>query len=141
MDQVPGQPDLPEVCGRGGLRSGGEPRAVPPVDQTWVSKFVASPLAIECSIISNFLLNNFWTFKDRNARGGIWTKAAKFKGVSLLALSVSYTTFILLTMSFPQTPAYIHQFLAIIPATLVNYFLNSYWTFKARAAADSAQPS
>ena len=100
-----------------------------------LSKYLASPISIECSIISNFLLNNFWTFKDRNARGSLWTKAAMFKGVSLLALGVSYSTFVLLNLAFPRTPAYIHQFLAIIPATLVNYFLNSYWTFKARAAA------
>ena len=97
-----------------------------------LSKYAASPISIEVSIISNFFLNNFWTFKERNARGSLWTKGVKFKGVSLLALSVSYTAFIILTVTFPQTPAYIHQLLAIIPATLVNYFLNSYWTFKAR---------
>jgi len=100
-----------------------------------LSKYVASPISIECSIISNFFLNNFWTFKDRQARGSLWTKAAKFKGVSLLALGVSYTAFVLLTLLLPQAPAYVPQFLAIIPATLVNYFLNSYWTFKARSQA------
>ena len=102
-----------------------------------LSKYLASPISIEGSIISNFLLNNFWTFKDRNARGSLWTKAAMFKGVSLLALGVSYSTFVLLSLAFPRTPSYIHQFLAIIPATLVNYFLNSSCTFKARAAADN----
>jgi dolichol-phosphate mannosyltransferase len=75
--------------------------------------------------------------QDRHAWGSLWTKAAMFKGVSLLALGVSYSAFILLNLVFPRTPAYIHQLLAIIPATLVNYFLNSYWTFKARAAADN----
>lgn len=97
-----------------------------------LSKYVASPISIEFSIITNFLLNNFWTFKGRNARGSIWAKGVKFKGVSLLALTVSYTAFIILNLLFPHWPAYSHQFLAIIPATLVNYFLNSYWTFKAR---------
>ncbi len=97
-----------------------------------LSKYLASPISIEGSIISNFLLNNFWTFRHRNARGNFWTKAAKFKGVSLVALGVSYSAFVILSVLFPRTPAYIHQFLAIFPATLVNYFLNSYWTFKAR---------
>ena len=95
-----------------------------------LSKYLASPLAIEGSIISNFILNNFWTFKDRNAPGTIWARAVKFKGVSLLALGVSYATFILLALLFPGTPPYIPQLLAILPATLVNYFLNSSWTFK-----------
>ena len=97
-----------------------------------LSKYLASPLSIEGSIISNFLLNNFWTFRHRQARGSFWTKAAKFKGVSLVALGVSYSAFVILNVLSPRTPAYIHQFLAIFPATLVNYFLNSYWTFKAR---------
>ncbi len=101
-----------------------------------LSKYLASPLSIEASIISNFLLNNFWTFRHRQARGSIWTKAAKFKGVSLVALGVSYSAFVILNVLFPRTPAYIHQFLAIFPATLVNYFLNSYWTFKARKTRD-----
>lgn len=40
-----------------------------------VHKLLASPVAIELSIISNFLLNNYWTFRDRalvgkNAFGG-----------------------------------------------------------------------
>ena len=100
-----------------------------------LSKYLASPISIECAMISNFILNNFWTFKDRHARGSIWTKAAKFKGVSLLALGVSYGAFVLLNLLSPRTPAYILQFLAIFPATLVNYFLNSYWTFKARKSA------
>ena len=30
-----------------------------------VHKLLASPLAIELSIISNFLLNNYWTFAER----------------------------------------------------------------------------
>lgn len=33
-----------------------------------LNKFVASPLAIEVSIIWNFLLNNYWTFKERRTR-------------------------------------------------------------------------
>jgi len=27
-------------------------------------------------------------------------------------------------------PPQVHQLIGIIPATLVNYFLNSYWTFR-----------
>jgi dolichol-phosphate mannosyltransferase len=98
-----------------------------------LSQYIASPISIECSITSNFILNNFWTFKDRNARGTIWGKAVKFKAISLLALCVSYPTFVLLVLLFPRTPPYIHQLLAILPAILVNYFLNSSWTLKRQA--------
>jgi dolichol-phosphate mannosyltransferase len=95
-----------------------------------LNKFIASPLAVELSIINNFLWNNYWTFKDRNTPGHLLVRGVKFKGVSLLALGVSFTTFLLLSYLFPGPPAYVHQAIAIIPATAVNYFLNAYWTFK-----------
>jgi dolichol-phosphate mannosyltransferase len=101
-----------------------------------LSKYIASPLAIEVSIVNNFLLNNYWTFKHRNASGTILLKGLKFKSVSLLALIISYISFLLFNFIFPATPAYVNQAMAIIPATVVNYFLNFYWTFK-----DKSRPS
>ena len=54
----------------------------------------------------------------------------KFNLVSLLSLVLSYGTFILLSSLFPDVAPQVHQLIGIIPATLVNYFLNSYWTFR-----------
>ncbi len=95
-----------------------------------LNKFIASPISIELSIISNFLLNNYWTFAYRNNEDKLHLKGLKFNVVSLLALGVSYSTFILLTLLFPNIMPQIHQAIGIIPATVVNYLLNSYWTFK-----------
>jgi len=95
-----------------------------------VNKYWASPIAIEVSIISNFLLNNYWTFQGRNRRDRVRVKGLKFNAVSLVSLGVSYGTFVVLSWLFPSTPPQVHQLIGIIPATLVNYFLNSYWTFR-----------
>ncbi len=95
-----------------------------------VNKFLASPLAIELSILSNFLFNNFWTFSDRETGDKIHIRGLKFNIISLVALAVSYSTFLLLTMLNPGGVPQIHQAIGIVPATLINYFLNSYWTFK-----------
>lgn len=95
-----------------------------------MNKFVASPVAIEVSIVSNFLLNNYWTFRRRNIKDRIRVRGLKFNAVSLLALLVSYGTFVALSISFPNVAPQIHQLVGIVPATLLNYFLNSYWTFK-----------
>lgn len=95
-----------------------------------INKYLASPLAIELSIISNFLLNNYWTFRWRNTLGRIRVRGLKFNIVSLLSLVLSYGTFVLLSSKYPHVAPQIHQFIGIIPATLVNYFLNSYWTFR-----------
>ena len=48
--------------------------------------------------------------------------------VSLLALGVSYGSFLVLLL--PRVAPVWLQGLAIVPAVLVNYFLNSYWTFR-----------
>ncbi len=95
-----------------------------------INKYLASPLAIELSIVSNFMFNNYWTFRARNSADRIRVRGIKFNLVSLLSLIVSYGTFILLTANFPHVVPQVHQLIGIIPATLVNYFMNSRWTFK-----------
>jgi dolichol-phosphate mannosyltransferase len=94
------------------------------------AKYIASPIAIELSIIWNFLLNNFWTFRDRANNGRTVDKGLRFNVVSVIALGVSYSTFLILSKSFPGELPHVHQAVSIIPATFVNYFLNSYWTFQ-----------
>jgi len=95
-----------------------------------LNKFVASPVAIELSIVWNFLLNNAWTFRDRRTAGRFHVKGLKFNAVSLVALAVSYTTFVALSFRFPSFPAQLSQLAGIVPATLANYALNTIWTFK-----------
>jgi dolichol-phosphate mannosyltransferase len=95
-----------------------------------LSKFIASPIAIELSIITNFLLNNYWTFSERDMNDKIHIRGLKFNIISFVALAVSYTTFLILSMLNPSGIPQVHQAAGIIPATLINYFLNSYWTFR-----------
>ena len=102
---------------------------------TWLlglgmNRFLASPIAIEASIVSNFLLNNYWTFRERKTRDRKRIKGLKFNAVSLVALAISFGTFVLLSALFPHTAPQVHQLIGIVPATAVNYFLNSYWTFR-----------
>ena len=96
-----------------------------------VHKFLASPIAIELSIISNFLLNNYWTFADRAMTGRRRIRGLKYNLVSLTTLALSYATFVLLSMLFPDELPVVLQGCGIIPATICNYLLNSYWTFRA----------
>ena len=95
-----------------------------------MNRYIASPIAIEVSILSNFLFNNIWTFRWRTARDSSAVKGLKFNAVSILSLVISYGTFVALSMAFPDVRPQIHQLIGIVPATLVNYFMNSYWTFR-----------
>jgi dolichol-phosphate mannosyltransferase len=95
-----------------------------------LNKFIASPVAIELSIMSNFLFNNFWTFSDRGRDSKIHIRGLKFNIISVIGLVVSYSTFLLLSMINPTGIPQIHQAAGIVPATIINYFMNAYWTFK-----------
>jgi len=95
-----------------------------------VNKYLASPVAIQVSIFSNFLLNNYWTFRWRNTADSIQVRGVKFNLVSLASLTISYAAFILGSVAFPNAHPALIQFLGIIPATIVNYLGNSYWTFR-----------
>ena len=98
-----------------------------------LNKYVASAVAVEVSIIWNFLLNNYWTFRERKTRDKTRIKGLKYNLVSLATLGVSFATFSLLTVLVPRLPPEVDQLAGIAPAVLVNYFLNSYWTFRSHA--------
>jgi dolichol-phosphate mannosyltransferase len=93
-------------------------------------KFIASPVAIQISIITNFLFNNFWTFAHRETGSNIHIRGLKFNIISIVSLTVSYCTFLLFSILDPVGRPQIYQVIAIVPATFTNYFLNSYFTFK-----------
>ena len=107
---------------------------------TGLNKFVSSPLAIEVSIVWNFFLNNSWTFGDRKTRDRTSIRGLKFNLVSLVSLGVSFTTFVALSLLAPRLSPLLSQLAGIIPAVFVNYFLNSYWTFRSLAPATTDNP-
>jgi dolichol-phosphate mannosyltransferase len=97
-----------------------------------LNEYIASLVAIELSIISNFLLNNYWTFAARQDDTHLGIRGLKFNLVSFVALGVSYTTFVILRQTLPNLNPTFAQAAGIIPATLVNYFLNTYFTWKGK---------
>ena len=94
------------------------------------NQYIASPIAIELSIISNFLGNNYWTFSHRELTGRKRVRLALFNLVSLFTLSVGYASFVLLTMLFPTALPVLLQGVAIVPAVALNYIMSSRWVFR-----------
>ena len=95
-----------------------------------IHKFVASPVAIMISIFSNFVMNNYWTFGDRVMIGRESVRGVKFAAVSLMTLLLSYSVFVALSMLFPRVFPVLLQACGIVPGALLNYYLNSRWTFR-----------
>ncbi|MDE0284819.1 MAG: glycosyltransferase family 2 protein [Gammaproteobacteria bacterium] len=94
-------------------------------------KFLASPSAILLSILSNFLVNNFWTFNERMVTGRLSVRGVKYLGASLTALLLSYTVFVTGSMVFPEVPPLLLQAAGIPAGAALNYLLNSRWIFRA----------
>jgi len=90
---------------------------------------LAPPIAIEVSIISNFLLNHYWTFSGRTTESSFLRKIIRFHLAAGMAGILNYTVFLMLLKVLG-----IHDILSNIIGiglgALVNYFLNSYWTWK-----------
>jgi len=89
---------------------------------------LASPIAIELSILSNYFLNDFWTFKYPIVTIPVYRRLFRFHVVAALAGSLNYTVFLILVylMHFYDILANV---IGISIGMLVNYFLNSIWTW------------
>ncbi len=94
-----------------------------------LDKFLVSPLAFEASVLWNFFLNNHWTFAGRGLHDRKRVRFLKYHLVSSLALGVGYGAFVALALLFPQSPLVLLQGCATLPSVLLNYVLNSGWTF------------
>lgn len=99
---------------------------------------LANAIAIECSILSNFALNDVFTFRDRRRpeTGGFRRRLFKFNLVSLGGLIINMGIFWLLTrnLKVPVTELGLTDvgflLVAIAAATLWNYLINRLWTWK-----------
>lgn len=59
-----------------------------------VRSSVASALAIQVSILSNFAVNELWTFRGHRTGGSVLGRAARFQLVSLVGAVMQWTVFI-----------------------------------------------
>ena len=87
---------------------------------------VAGIIAIESSILSNFLLNNFWTWRHNRHKPFIM-RLMQYHYVALIAGSVNYLA--LIGLSDIGLHHLIANLFGIGFGTVINFLLNNYWTF------------
>ncbi|OHB65476.1 MAG: hypothetical protein A2Y76_01810 [Planctomycetes bacterium RBG_13_60_9] len=89
---------------------------------------LASPPAIELSILWNFFLNNAWTFRNRRTGVSLRSRLLRFHAVAGLAGVANYGTFLTLVSGL-----HVYDVLANLAGigvgVLINYFINSIWTW------------
>lgn len=92
---------------------------------------LAMAIAIETSIITNFILNNYFTFADRNIHGvkAFLGRLLNFNLICLIGglIQIGVANLLAITLGLYDLIAIL---LAIIVATLWNFLLNNWWTWK-----------
>jgi len=99
------------------------------VEKAGLFKVLSSAIAIEVSIITNFLLNNYFTFGDKRQSGSFLLRLGKFNIISLAGAGINLGLFWFFT-SVLDVYYILAQVFGIIIATLWNYFLNTIWTWR-----------
>lgn len=85
--------------------------------------------AILLATVNNFVWNRLWTWRDRQSEwhGSITTQFVRYGLASWLGTSVQY----ILTLWLAQHVHYLlGNVMAIVLASVINYFANDWWTFK-----------
>jgi len=96
----------------------------------------AAPLGIEVSILSNFVLNNLWTFRDRRG-SSLLGRLLTFHGVAGIAGGVNYLIFLFFLKQFGLFDI-LANLLGISGGIFINYYLNSLYTWKKTLNKDSS---
>lgn len=89
----------------------------------------AAAFAIEISIVSNFIFNHLWTFKDRKNKEHVFLKFLRFNLICFFGLLINVSILRILKESFSFN-LYIAEFFGILAAFLFNFYLSNVWAWK-----------
>ncbi len=93
----------------------------------------AGLIAIEVGLLSNFVLNRSWTFKDRGIRGFKSTMTALGKDHAVRSIGIVLNLGILLVLtSFFGVFYLLSQLIGLIVGMIWNYGGNQWWTWESR---------
>jgi dolichol-phosphate mannosyltransferase len=90
---------------------------------------ISSPLAVEISIVSNFLLNNYWTFRDAQDYSRFSTRMLKFHVTAAGGFVINYAFLVGLT-ELTGLHYLLSNLVGILAAFLWNYAVNVKWTWR-----------
>src|SRR5437764_11858159 len=98
------------------------------VRELHLAVLLGSLLATEAAILSNFLLNDRWTFRDMRERS-FTQRLLRFNGVALGGMAI--TAGILTALAgYTHLHLLVANLLAVGAATGWNYVVNSRWTWR-----------
>jgi len=102
---------------------------------------VSSVFAIALAMISNFIWNDLWTWRDSGEPGvkAYMTRMAKFIVVSSIAAYIGNLGILWILTHFFHIYYLISNLIGIAVGTILNYSANNFWTFKSNNEHTSDQ--
>lgn len=90
---------------------------------------LAAAISLELSIINNFLLNEYWTFRDRTVAGEFLKRFVKFHGSRIAGF---FTTLTILYVLTDVLGVYylISNLIGVLVGMGVNYLTSNFWVWQ-----------
>jgi putative flippase GtrA len=95
-----------------------------------VSKYIANSIGFCTAVVTNYLLNRYWTFGAGNQ--DVFIQFGTFVAVSLIGLLINNMIIYLLNEKL-KINFYISKLAAIFVVIFWNFFVNYYYTFRVAA--------
>jgi dolichol-phosphate mannosyltransferase len=93
---------------------------------------ISSPMAVELAVLSNFLLNNAWTFRDAANRSHVLVRIFKFHVTAAGGFVVNWSLLVALT-ELAGIYYLVSNLVGILAGFVWNYAVNVKWTWRSTA--------
>lgn len=95
-------------------------------EKIFINKYLAHSSGFTVAVISNFIFNKYWTFRDKNS--DVLFQGGKFVIIALIGLYISNQLIYLLN-DRKNLNFYVSKFLAIVVVVIWNFTANYFFTF------------
>ncbi len=104
------------------------------IEDPSIQRGAAGALAVIISILSNFALNDAWTWRDRRKQGAAALLLRLGKYAVVAGISGLIQLGVLATLSGPLgLDPYLSNLLGIAAGVVINFAVNNVWTFRQRS--------
>lgn len=90
---------------------------------------IASPVAIETSIIFNFLLNNLWNIRTEDGYSHLFSRVLNYHKLSVLGALTNYIILLIGVYNF-QMYDILANFIGIVIGIVINYGINAIYSWQ-----------
>jgi dolichol-phosphate mannosyltransferase len=95
---------------------------------------VSSPVAIQLSIVHNFIWHDRWTFNDRRANGTWFARLKSYEVVTLAGMALNWVLLMVL-VGWAGQPLLLANLCGIAAGTLLNFAMSKLWAWKRQPCA------